>query len=79
MPTVLRINGYRFFFYALDRGESAHVHVAKGGGEAKLWLEPQLKPKFFHNFKEKEKREILAITEDNYHILKEKWDDFFSE
>lgn len=38
MPTLLRWNGYRFFFYAADGDEPPHVHVAKGEHEAKVWL-----------------------------------------
>jgi hypothetical protein len=38
MPTLLRVEGFRFFFYSNERQEPAHVHVEKGAGEAKLWL-----------------------------------------
>ena len=38
MPTLLRWNGHRFFFYSADGGEPALVHVAKGDNEAKIWL-----------------------------------------
>src|SRR6266571_475868 len=40
MPTLLRIEGFRFFFYSSERQEPLHVHVEKGDGEAKLWLQP---------------------------------------
>jgi hypothetical protein len=40
MPVVLRVKGYRFWFYEADLDEPAHVHVGKGGSEAKYWLEP---------------------------------------
>jgi hypothetical protein len=33
MPTVLRVGRFRFFFYASDRAEAAHVHVEAGSGE----------------------------------------------
>jgi hypothetical protein len=38
MPTVFRWRGYKFLFFSLDEGEPPHVHVAKGGGQAKFWL-----------------------------------------
>src|SRR5271155_4149485 len=38
MPTILRSNGYRFFFYSADGDEPAHVHVVKGDCEAAVWL-----------------------------------------
>lgn len=38
MPTLLRWKGYRFFFYSADGFEPAHIHIAKDGKEAKIWL-----------------------------------------
>src|SRR5713226_3646555 len=40
MPTVLREGPYRFFFYASDRGEPAHIHVERENKVAKFWLNP---------------------------------------
>jgi len=40
MPTLLQVEGFRFFIYSNERQEPAHVHVEKGDGEAKFWLEP---------------------------------------
>ena len=40
MPTVLRISGYRFFFYSLEGSEPRHIHVEHGDNVAKFWLEP---------------------------------------
>jgi hypothetical protein len=39
MPTLLRVEGFRFFFYSSERQEPPH-HVEKAEGEAKLWLQP---------------------------------------
>ena len=39
MPTVLRIGPYRFFFYAGDREEPAHIHVERDEHTAKFWLD----------------------------------------
>src|SRR5713226_2775973 len=40
MPTVLRISGFRFFFYSLEGSEPPHIHVAHGDSVAKFWLDP---------------------------------------
>jgi uncharacterized lipoprotein YmbA len=41
MPVVLRVAGYKFFFYQADiANEPPHVHVTKEGNEAKFWLDP---------------------------------------
>ena len=39
MPTGLRQDGYRFYFYSHEPNEPPHVHVDKGGASAKVWLE----------------------------------------
>ena len=41
MPVVLRVNGYKFFFYEADvANEPPHVHVVKDGNESKFWIDP---------------------------------------
>jgi len=40
-PTVLRVRGYRFYFFSREEPR-AHVHVQHATGEAKFWLEPRL-------------------------------------
>jgi hypothetical protein len=39
MPTVLRWNGYRFYFFSNEGFEPPHIHVDKGGNTVKFWLE----------------------------------------
>ncbi len=38
MPVVLRVQGYKFWFYMADIIEPPHIHVGKDGNEAKSWL-----------------------------------------
>lgn len=38
MPTFLRIRGYRFYAYAEEGNEPAHIHIDKGSGTMKDWL-----------------------------------------
>jgi len=40
MPSVLRVLGFRLFFYSLDRVEPPHIHVEHGDKVAKFWLNP---------------------------------------
>ena len=40
-PTVLRVGGYRFYFFSREEPR-AHVHVQHASGEAKFWLVPRL-------------------------------------
>ena len=40
MPTVLRVEAYRLFFYAGDKGEPEHIHIEREAKVAKFWLSP---------------------------------------
>jgi hypothetical protein len=40
MPTLLEVEGFRFYFFSQERNEPPHVHVEKGDGRAKFWLAP---------------------------------------
>lgn len=40
MPVILRVRGYRFWFYEADLAEPPHVHAGKAGKEAKFWMAP---------------------------------------
>jgi hypothetical protein len=40
MPTVLRVDGFRLFFYSGDQREPIHVHVEKERAVAKVWVDP---------------------------------------
>lgn len=76
MPTVLRVGPYRFFFYAGDGGEPAHVHVRRDTNEAKFWLDP-VQVERNHGFSAKQLRDIEAMIQDNLTALLEAWHDFF--
>ena len=79
MPTVLLKRGYRFHFYASDQDEPQHVHISKGDGYAKVWLEPSVEVQYFYNYKARQQREILSIIEQNEDLLKDAWNDFFGK
>lgn len=40
MPEVLRIHGYRFFFFSREGTEPHHIHVEQAERYAKFWLTP---------------------------------------
>jgi hypothetical protein len=40
MPTVLKVQGYRFFFFSQEGNEPPHIHVEHGDKVAKYWLNP---------------------------------------
>jgi hypothetical protein len=43
MPTVLRLQGFRFFFYSNENDEPMHVHVEKAEAVEKYGLNLKLK------------------------------------
>ncbi len=62
MPTVLRVKGYQFYFYAHENSEPPQIHDAKAGCDAKFWLSPA-RLVVNHGFRP--------------HDLLEKWNEFF--
>jgi len=76
MPTVLRIDGYRFFFYSNERKEPPHVHVESGAGIAKLWL-GDARIAYSLGFRTAELAEIRRLVTVNRTILQERWDEPF--
>jgi len=77
MPTVLRIKGYRFFFFSNEGAESAHIHVEKAECYAKFWLDP-VRIEADYGFNSKQLREILVIIEKNIPLLTNKWNEHFT-
>ena len=78
MPTLLRWKGYRFFFYSADGWEPAHIHVAKGGNEAKVWLH-DLAIAFNLGYSAKELSEIILKVGEQRVTFQEAWNDYFAD
>ena len=76
MPTVLRSGPYRFFFYAGDGCEPAHIHIERDSCEAKFWLDP-VRIERSHGFRSSDIQRIQELVEDNQVVLREAWDEFF--
>ena len=77
MPTVLRVRGYRFFFFSLEGTEPPHIHVEQGERTAKFWLEPVTLSRS-RGFRRSELTQLQAIIEENQQLLLTKWDEHFS-
>ena len=74
MPVVLRIRGYKFWFYMADVAEPPHVHVGKGSNEAKFWLKP-VRVARKGRFRPVDLRDIERIIEDNINFLLKAWEE----
>lgn len=77
MPTILRKGPYRFFFYAGDRNEPAHVHIERDDKVAKFWLEP-VRLNTSGGFSRTEIRRIQQLVKTHANELKEAWNAYFS-
>ena len=76
MPTALISGPYRFFFYAGDRHEPAHVHVERDRSKAKFWLSPILLQSS-KGFTRAELNAIFRLIEQSHQLLLEHWNDYF--
>ncbi|MBE9010577.1 DUF4160 domain-containing protein [Pseudanabaenaceae cyanobacterium LEGE 13415] len=78
MPTVLRVNAYRFYFYSHEPNEPAHVHIDRDELSAKFWLSPVSLAKNI-GFSAKELRKLNTLVEQHRETLLEAWNDYFGD
>ena len=78
MPKALLLNGFSFLFYSNERKEPPHIHVKKGGAEAKFWLDPIIDMEFSYDFTVSELRFIRETVEERREYFIEKWNEHFS-
>lgn len=76
-PTVFRYKQYKFLFFSREE-RRMHVHVWSPDGEAKIWLEPKIELAVNKGLKQSEINELLEITEERIHEIKENWRKHFS-
>lgn len=76
MPTLLNINGFKFFFYANEH-EPMHIHVMKNEGFAKIEL---------HNLnvvqnylKSKDLKTALEIISEHKEDFERTWHEWFDK
>ena len=76
MPTLLTIDGFKFFFYANEH-EPKHIHIIKGGDFAKIEL---VSLRIVHNYmKPKDINKALALAATHKDEFERKWDEYFSQ
>lgn len=77
MPTVLRVEGYRFFFYSNEGSEPPHIHIQKAEKYAKFWLQPVQVAESI-GFTNKELRQVLNIIIEHSPLFLEAWHGHFT-
>jgi hypothetical protein len=75
MPTVLRLDGYRFFFYSNEGSEPPHVHVESAGKGAKFWLRPVALARSA-GYDARELRVLRGLVEAHRDDLEQAWNAF---
>lgn len=76
VPTVLLIEGFRFFFFSNEGTEPPHVHVEAGDGHAKFWLSP-VELVSAQRLKQHDVRRARLLVEEHRTAFLEKWNEYF--
>jgi len=76
VPAILRVRGYRFFFFSLEGREPPHIHVAHVGRYAKFWLEPVALADN-RGFRGHELTEVRRMVIEHRKVFLEKWNAYF--
>ena len=79
MPTIFRHAGFRFFFYSNEGNprEPVHVHVRGNGGEAKLWVEPEVSIAYSKGLSPRDLRDISNAATTRAEEIKDAWHGYF--
>ena len=76
MPTILRVNGFRFFFYSEEGNEPIHIHVDFAGKRAKFWVRPDVILASNLGLKASEIRKAKDIIVKYVSLIEEKWNEY---
>jgi Domain of unknown function (DUF4160) len=76
MPTVINIDGFRFFFYSNEHLPK-HIHFEKAEKTAKFNID-FIELVKSSRFNASELKQIRNLVEENQELLIQKWDEFFS-
>ena len=76
MPTILIVEGFRFFFYSNDH-LPIHVHVEKNNKTAKFTITP-IELVASKRFNAQELRKIRLLIEGHSELIIAKWNEYFN-
>ena len=79
MPEIFRESGYRFYFYSDDH-EPIHIHVERGGGDARFALRGN-KAELVYNYglKTSEVKTAKYLVEQNMDRIVKHWIAYFGQ
>ncbi|CAN5404761.1 DUF4160 domain-containing protein [soil metagenome] len=76
MPTVLRRDADRVYFYSHEPNEPPHVHIDRDNLSAKFWPNPVSLVRN-RGFSARELRQVERIVREDRQILLEAWNEYF--
>lgn len=82
MPTILFINGWRFFFYSNENDEPIHIHCQKADKECKYWLDREnfdIDEAYSYSMNNKDRRQVKKIIFEYFEYIEDQWDHFKKE
>ena len=71
------IQGYAFYFFSNENNEPRHVHVRKGDGLVKYWLDPLALADDNGRMKVQEVRRAAELVKENKARLIKAWNEYF--
>ena len=77
MPTILRIKGFRFFFYSNENDEPPHIHIENAENTAKFWLVP-IELADSYGFSGKEINTIRKLVTEHQQTFLNAWNEYFN-
>jgi hypothetical protein len=77
MPTVLVVEGYRFFFFSNEGFEPPHIHAEKGDSHAKWWLRNPPQLVYSEGFTPSQLRRMRELVAENQDKFAKAWHEYF--
>ena len=77
MPTILKIDGWRFFFFS-DEHTPEHIHIEKADSYVRIEIESLLVTDSY-NLNSKELKKLLQLVKQHNKELKEAWNEYFKK
>jgi hypothetical protein len=72
MFTLLKLDGFKFYFWTQENFEPAHFHVSKGASSAKWFLDP-LKEAWTKGMTDEDKARVAELATANAGKWLEEW------
>ena len=76
MPTVLRSDPHRFFFFSNEGDEPPHIHAETAENYAKFWLSPVTLASAV-GYNARELHQLRVLVTNNARLFLEKWYEHF--